>query len=186
MLSTGLVDVKGPGPTLPKGATGGKVNPAAPTVPTASAGRPGNAGSQGNPVAPVAPPARSLANVVAVGGPNKAGNTAVIQLFGARPKINGVQQVQPTTHQPAAMPGGVKGGGHFRVGGHSGGQSLSWLVFLLISMAVLSLGWWNGRRRRREPPPDVPIGPPSPSDPPVTEAVEPERQLVFAGKGDWS
>jgi hypothetical protein len=186
MLSTGLVDVKGPGPTLPKGATGGKVNPAAPTVPTASAGRPGNAGSQGNPIAPVAPPARSLANVVAVGGPNKAGNTAVIQLFGARPKINGVQQVQPTTHQPAAMPGGVKGGGHFRVGGHSGGQSLSWLVFLLISMAVLSLGWWNGRRRRREPPPDVPIGPPSPSDPPVTEAVEPERQLVFAGKGDWS
>jgi hypothetical protein len=129
-----------------------------------------------------------LANVVAVGGPNPAGNTAVIQVFGPRPKINGVSQVQPSTNLlPAGMPGGNKGGGQFKVARHGQATaSLSWLVALLISMAVLGIGWLNGKRRRPKPPPDVPAGPPSPPDPPSAETAEPDRQLMFAGKGDRS
>ena len=55
-------------------------------------------------VSPAPPPAGSVANVVQTGGPNKAGNTPVVQIFGPRPPINGVAQVQPTTNVPAAMP----------------------------------------------------------------------------------
>jgi hypothetical protein len=187
MLSTGLFTAKGPKP----GSGPAKPSAARPAVPAAPVGGPAvvtpSNPTRGSAAPPVSPPAGSLVNVVSVGAPNKAGNTAVLQVFGPRQKINGVPQVQPTSNQPAAMPGGVKGGGHFKVGhrGH-GGQSLSWLVILLLSMAVLGLGWWNGRRRRREPPPDVPAGPPAPPDPPLGQAIEPDRQLVFAGKGDWS
>jgi hypothetical protein len=190
-LPAGLPDVKGPGPTYPNGGTGGpaKVSPKAPTVPTASNGRVTAGNAKPQVAVPVSPPTGSLANVVAVGGPNQAGNTAVIQVFGSRPKINGVAQVQPTTDQPAGVPGGAGAGvssGHVKAAHHGSGGSFSWLLVLLISMAIVGVGWWSGRRRKPEPPPDVPTGPPGPPDPQPAEAIELDRQLVFAGKGDRS
>jgi hypothetical protein len=181
-LPTGLPSVKGPGAPKPRPGTG----VLAPVVPTSGSGQAAAATTHGAAAVAVSPPEGSVANVVAVDGPNQAGNTAVIQLFGPRPKINGVPQVQPTTNVPAAMPGGIAGGGHFKVGHHRQGGSLSWLFALLASMAVLGIGWWNGRRRRPEPPPEIPAGPPAPPDPPVTESIQPDRPLVLAGKGDWS
>jgi hypothetical protein len=182
MLSAELPTVKGPGAPKAKIRSGAVT----PIVPVAGNGHT-SATSQGAAAVPVSPPQGTLANVVSVDGPNQAGNTAVIQVYGPRPKINGVSQPQPSTNQPAALPGGIKGGGHFKVAGHHGSSgSLSWLVWLLISMAVLGLGWWNGRRKRRQPPPPFPGGRPAPQDPSHDEEYEPERQLAFAGKGDRS
>jgi hypothetical protein len=163
-------------------------------VPTASKGQVKASNAKPQIAVPVSPPAGSLANVVTVGAPNQAGNTAVIQVFGSRPKINGIAQVQPTTDQPAAVPGvpglpGVparNGGGPVKAAHHSSASSLGWLLALLISMAIVGVGWWGGRRRKPEPPPDLPMGPPGPPDPQPAEAIQPGRQLVFAGKGDGS
>jgi hypothetical protein len=56
-----------------------------------------------------------VTNVVAADGPDAAGNTPVIEVPGPRPSLNGVQQVQPSSNQAAAMPGGVTGGDRFVV-----------------------------------------------------------------------
>jgi hypothetical protein len=159
-------------------------------------------------VVPASPPAGSVANVVQTGSPNEAGNTPVVQVFGSRPAINGVQQVQPTTKVPAQMPGGIKGGAHFTVkaahhvyrpASKSLWSRLLGLVsspfVLFLAAAIVGLAVW--RRRRRRLPPRPAIGMPDlrdePSggatefkDRPDVERSESDRPLVLAGKGDRS
>jgi hypothetical protein len=159
-------------------------------------------------VVPVAPPAGSVANIMQAGGPDEAGNTPVVQVWGPKPQVNGSQQVQPTANQPAAMPGGVKGGGHFKVPGlhtvyHPAGKSVWSRLLDLVSLpfalflagAIVALAVW--RRRRRRLPPRPVIGIPGLTDEPSGGAAklkdQPDgdhantyRPLVLSGKGDGS
>jgi hypothetical protein len=187
-FAAGLFEVKGPGPITPS-----KPAPSAPTfsVPaptgTAPTGRSSTPRSQV--AVPVAPPAGSVANVVQVGSANPAGNTAVLQVFGAKAPINGTQQAQPTSNQAASVPGGAKGGGHFTLARHRHGSrsqggfltSPYFIIVLIVGAAV-----WLSRRRKRRPPRPTATPPTGFNDPPSDTHVSDDRQLAFAGKGDRS
>jgi hypothetical protein len=179
--------------TVPARPSSGPVRPRA-----GSPARPSIADWSGGPkVTPVAPPSGSTIGAEAVGTPDAAGNTPVVQAYGSQVAPNGVAGVQPGQGpQAAGMPGGVQGGGHYvlpahRHRGSSKGGPLGSISnpMLWIPAAVLLLGALTWRRRTRRavrsrrhgrgrhsrasdlPPDDQPAAGP---------------QLVAAGKGDAS
>jgi SdrD B-like domain len=148
---------------------------------------------------PTAPPPGSVANTAAIGRPDEAGNTAVVQVPGPRPPINGVAQAQPGPQSAAApMPGGVTGGGHFKVPWlhhvyHRPGRSLASRLFdfvtspagVLVALAMLAAAAWAGRRRRRRRTPPEAVGQaPGSSAPPPLAPPQTNRPLVLAEKGE--
>jgi hypothetical protein len=108
------------------------------------------------------PPAGAVINAVTVGTPNAAGNAPVKQVFGP-PMVDGrMLQGQPISSvgvAPAAMPGGVDGGGHYshstlhhatntsdRGSGRRGAGAWGWLIASLGALLVAA-GTFGGRIR---------------------------------------
>jgi hypothetical protein len=149
------------------------------TAPASGSGTSGN--GQGQPKAPAGkarsgsggvgtvatPPAGSSAKVVQAGPADAAGNARVVQVYGGQ-SVNGVplqgSAQTGASGQPAPMPGGVAGGGHFshqivrhlptQPISHAGSDASGWrwivglVGILLVAVALVSRRYGPSNRRR--------------------------------------
>jgi hypothetical protein len=162
-----------------------------------------------------AAPTGAVGGFRAAGDANGAGNTAVVALPGSGTPsrygtssgagagtagtygsggATGAAAVGPSV-QPAGMPGGTAGGGHFTLPRyrHHPAKSKGGLAWWLWAIPALAVGsgavWITGLRRRRRPPRHLrggTSGQPVTTSPPPDDDPATGRQLVPAGKGDQS